>query len=37
MKNKANASTKAKEVQPNAQADTQLHHICFCPDPQRQR
>ena len=32
---KANASAKSKEVQPNAQADPQLHHICFCPDTQR--
>ena len=29
---KANASAKSKEVQPKAQADTQLHHICFCPN-----
>ena len=29
---KANASAKSKEVQPHAQADPQLHHICFCPD-----
>jgi hypothetical protein len=29
---KANASAKSKEVQPNAQANPQLHHICFCPD-----
>jgi len=27
---KANASAKSKEMQPNAQADPQLHHICFC-------
>ncbi len=32
---KANASTKAKEVQPHPQADTRLHHICFCPTAQR--
>jgi len=31
-KGKANASAKSKEVQPNAQADPQLHHICFCPN-----
>jgi hypothetical protein len=30
---KANASAKSKEVQPNAQANPQLHHICFCHDP----
>jgi len=30
-KGKANASAKSKEVQ----ADTQLHHIWFCPNPQR--
>ena len=29
---KAFASAKSKEVQTNAQADTQLHHICFCPN-----
>jgi len=29
---KANASAKSKEVQPNAQANPQLHHICFCPN-----
>ena len=28
---KANASAKSKEVKPNAKADPQLHHICFCP------
>jgi len=28
---KANTSAKSKEVQPNAQAHPQLHHICFCP------
>jgi hypothetical protein len=32
MKRKANASTKSKEVQPNTPPDTQLHHICFCPN-----
>ena len=30
---KANTSAKSKEVQPNAQANPQLHHICFCHDP----
>ncbi|MBK8673204.1 MAG: hypothetical protein IPN93_09500 [Bacteroidetes bacterium] len=29
---KANASAKSKEVQLYPQADTQLHHICFCHD-----
>jgi hypothetical protein len=29
---KANASAKSKEVQPTAQANPQLHHICFCPN-----
>ncbi len=29
MKNKANASAKSKEVQPNTKAVPQLHHICF--------
>jgi hypothetical protein len=33
---KANASAKSKEVQPNAQADPQLHHICFCPTAPQQ-
>jgi hypothetical protein len=33
-KRKTHASAKSKEVQPNAQADPQLHHICFCPDTQ---
>jgi hypothetical protein len=28
---KANTSAKSKEMQPNAQAHPQLHHICFCP------
>jgi len=32
MNKKANASTKSKEVQPHPQANTQLHHICFCPN-----
>ncbi|MBA3986104.1 MAG: hypothetical protein H0X63_05930 [Flavobacteriales bacterium] len=31
-KRKANASAKSKEVQRHPQADTQLRHICFCPD-----
>lgn len=31
-KGKANASAKSKEVQPKAQTDPQLHHICFCPN-----
>ncbi len=31
MNRKANASAKSKEVQRHPQADTQLHHICFCP------
>jgi len=31
---KANASAKTKEVQHHPQADTRLHHICFCPYPQ---
>jgi hypothetical protein len=35
MKRKANASAKSKEVQPHPQADTQLHHICFCPTAPR--
>jgi len=33
---KANASAKTKEVQPHPQADTRLHHICFCPTAQKQ-
>jgi hypothetical protein len=37
MKRKANASTKSKEVQSNTQADTQLHHICFCPNAPAER
>jgi hypothetical protein len=32
MKLNANASTKSKEVQRHPQANTQLHHICFCPN-----
>jgi len=32
---KANASAKSKEVQRHPQADTQLHHICFCPTAPR--
>ncbi|AMQ56273.1 hypothetical protein AO498_07580 [Algoriphagus sanaruensis] len=32
MNRQANASAKSKEVQPHPQGDTQLHHICFCPD-----
>ncbi len=28
---KAIASAKSKEVQSHPQADTKLHHICFCP------
>jgi len=35
MKRKANASAKSKEVQPHPQANTRLHHICFCPTAQR--
>jgi len=31
MNRKANASAKSKEVQRHPQADTRLHHICFCP------
>ena len=34
MRNKANTSTKPKEVQPHTQADTRLLHICFCPNAQ---
>jgi hypothetical protein len=34
---KANASPKSKEVQPTAKAVSHLHHICFCPNPLRQR
>ncbi|MDP1746497.1 MAG: hypothetical protein Q8L90_13030 [Bacteroidota bacterium] len=30
MKRKANASAKTNEVQPIPQANTRLHHICFC-------
>jgi hypothetical protein len=37
MKRKANASSKSKEVQPNMQGDTQLHHICFCPNAPAKR
>jgi hypothetical protein len=37
MNRQANASAKSKEVHCHPQADTQLHHICFCPNPQRQR
>ena len=32
MNRQANASAKSKEVQSHPQADTHLHHICFCPD-----
>lgn len=32
MRINANASAKSKEAQRLPQADTQLHHICFCPD-----
>ena len=32
MNRQANASAKSKEVQPHPQANTQLHHICFCPN-----
>lgn len=35
MNRKANALAKSKEVQPYPQADTQLHHICFCPTAPR--
>jgi hypothetical protein len=35
MKRQANASAKSKEVQRHPQADTQLHHICFCPNASR--
>jgi len=31
-KGKTKASAKSKEVQPNAQAVPQLHHICFYPN-----
>jgi hypothetical protein len=31
MNRKPNASAKSKEVQRHPQANTQLHHICFCP------
>jgi len=27
----ANASAKSKKVQRHPQANSQLHHICFCP------
>jgi hypothetical protein len=30
--NTANASQKQKSCKATAQADTQLQHICFCPD-----
>lgn len=35
MNRQANASAKSKEVQRPPQADTQLHHICFCPNAPR--
>lgn len=35
MNKKANASAKSKEVQRHPQADTQLPHICFCPNAQK--
>ncbi|MCB0537309.1 MAG: hypothetical protein KDE33_07240, partial [Bacteroidetes bacterium] len=31
MDRQANASAKSKEVQLHPQANSQLHHICFCP------
>jgi hypothetical protein len=34
MNRQTNASAKSKEVQAHPQADTQLHHICFCPTAQ---
>lgn len=36
MNRKANASAKSKEVQRHPQADTRLHHICFCPTAPQQ-
>jgi hypothetical protein len=35
MNRQANASAKSKEVQRHPHADTQLHHICSCPNSQR--
>lgn len=32
---KANDTEQSKEVKPNAQVEPQLHHICLCPDTQR--
>jgi hypothetical protein len=37
MNRQANASAKSKEVQRHPQADTQLHHICFCPNAPAER